>query len=415
VLGFVTRSDDVRKSNRRLILSAVRRGAPLSRTDICNRSGLSAATVSAITADLIAEGVLCEHSQTDGLSSVRGGRGRPKTDLNANPAAGIIGTLNLQLNSVSAAIADYSGTPLSESSVQVDTYEASVSAIRQALFRTMREALAACGRNRAELRGIVVAVQGVTDVQGTKLLWSPITKRRNQPIQSWLTHEFGVPVCVCNDCDLMALALNWSDPAAYRENFAAILLAHGVGMGLFLRGKLINGIRTSGAEFGHMVHVPDGALCRCGSFGCIEAYAGDYAIKRRAAGQPDDAPPPGKVLPGELTAIVNAARDGDENARAAIEGAGAALGSGLASIYALVDPFPIALIGCGTVTRDLLEPSIRAAVEQSVAVRNAIDPSGAKADEVRIDFVADGDPLVQRGCIIRALFALDEEFAHAES
>ena len=49
----VTRSDDVRRQNRRVVIATLRSGGRLSRTDICAQTGLSASTVSAITADLI--------------------------------------------------------------------------------------------------------------------------------------------------------------------------------------------------------------------------------------------------------------------------------------------------------------------------------------------------------------------------
>ncbi len=408
--GAVTRSDDVRKGNRRRILAAIRRRGLISRTDIGQQTGLSAATVSAITFDLISEGVLVRHSRDDASIA---GRGRPKVDLSVNPAAGLVGTMNLQLNSVTATIIDYTGTPLAESAIDFDSRQASAASIRRALMHCLQHAFAKSGQSSSELKRIAVGVQGVTDVGGMKLLWSPVVKQRNLPIRSWLESEFGVPVSVCNDCDLMALALNWNDPQRYSGNFAAILFAHGVGMGLFLRGGLINGTRTSGIEFGHMIHIPGGAQCRCGSRGCIEAYAGDYAVKRRASGLPDDLPPPGLVTAGEMAAIVEAAQRGDDNARAAIEAAGRAIGTGLASIFALVDPFPVALIGSGTVTRDLLEPAIRAAIAQSIAVKGAGQPVGGRLGRIRIDYFADGYPLVQKGSMLRALLAADDELANA--
>ena len=81
------------------------------------------------------------------------------------------------------------------------------------------------------------------------------------------------------------------DPERYRNDFIAILLSHGIGMGMVLRGELFTGTQSSGGEFGHMIHRPGGALCRCGRRGCIEAYAGNYAIWRNAQGMPEDSPP----------------------------------------------------------------------------------------------------------------------------
>jgi predicted NBD/HSP70 family sugar kinase len=155
-------------------------------------------------------------------------------------------------------------------------------------------------------------------------------------------------------------------------------------------------------------------LCRCGSCGCIEAYAADYAIKRRADGLPAMSPP-ASVEPEELALIAEAARRGERNAVAAIEEAGWAIGTGLAGIYALVDPFPVVLIGSGTAAQDLLDPIIRSAVQQSIAVRNAVAVSGEDGEHLLIEYESDDSPLVREGCVVRALLALDDEIADAES
>ncbi|CAN0597347.1 unnamed protein product, partial [Laminaria digitata] len=169
------------------------------------------------------------------------------------------------------------------------------------------------------LSRVAVGVQGITDGDGAHMLWSPITSERDLPIGAWLGEAFGVPVKVSNDSDLIAVALNWRYPERYDENFAAVLVSPGVGMGLFLNGHLANGTRSSGMEFGHMTHIPGGALCRCGRLGCVEAYAGDYAISRRAKGEDEHTPPSAVFTATEIDAITEAADAGDTRARAAMK------------------------------------------------------------------------------------------------
>ncbi|MGI9424404.1 MAG: ROK family protein [Hyphomicrobiaceae bacterium] len=409
-LPDAARSDDLRRRNRQRVLGAVRDNAVLSRSDISSFTGLSAATVSAITSDLIAEDVLMLKSAN---SAAAMGRGRPKVELGLNPSAGVIAAMNLQLNFASAAIVDYATQTQAHVTCRIDSYAASARKIRSALVRCLKDALKEWGGDVEMLRRIVVGVQGTTDVAGTSLLWSPITRHRNLPVQSWLQSAFGVPAIICNDADLIALALNHSEPDRYGPNFAAILLAHGVGMGLFLRGQPVYGTKSSGAEFGHMIYMPDGALCRCGSRGCIEAYAGDYAILRRARGEQGSATPVNFVEDTDIAEIVRAAEAGDACARAAIETAGAALGGGLASLYALVDPFPIVLIGNGTLTCKVIEPAIRQAIAKSKAVLTVDEGQGDVADQLKIDYILDGETLVQRGGVVQALKALDHEFVDA--
>lgn len=400
----IMRPDDVRKQNRRRILAAVRRGGVTSRTAIGQATGLSAATISAITSSLITEGVLIPPAKARAPGA---GRGRPKVSLGVNPEAALVGTVDFQLNSVSAAVIDYAGTTVAEHAIDIVTSEAGSEDIRNVLGDALRGALKPMGGGPGRLRRIAVGVQGATDIGRTSMLWSPISRHRNLPIKAWLEDDFRAPTRVSNDCDMIAQALNWRDPERYGETFAAVLLSHGVGMGLFLGGKPVNGTRSSGTEFGHMTYIPGGALCRCGARGCIEAYAGDYAVHRRAMGGAQDVAPPDLTRTPDIQAIADAARGGDGQARAAIEAAGAAIGTGLSSMYALVDPFPIALVGSGSRAFALMERSIRQALNGTIA--------GNQAQDVAIDCFADERPLVREGCAISALLVQDDQIAECQS
>ena len=386
------RTDRTRELNRRRVLAELRRNAPLSRTQIAKLTGLSAATVSAITADFIDEGlVLADATRISG-------RGRPMVSLTLDPGAALVCAVYFGLRTVAVTFIDYSGETVAEFSFPLTGKSLDRSTIHRVLLESIEKAQHQTGKHRP-LSRIAVGFQGVTSVDGASVLWSPITGERNLPIAEWLEEAFSVPARVSNDCDMMVRALNWREPDRYNENFAAILLAHGVGMGLFLRGEIINGTKSSGFEFGHMTHAPDGALCRCGKRGCIEAYAGDYAIERSAAGESETTRPTDLLQSPDLTKIRDAALKGDEAAKSSIEAAGDAVGSGIANLYALVDEFPIALVGHGTVLFDLMETPMRNALAAApmVPLRNQVD----------IACYADDGALVLEGCAITALMEND--------
>ena len=79
-------------------------------------------------------------------------------------------------------------------------------------------------------------------------------------------------------------------------------------MGLVLKGELFTGTQSSGGEFGHMIHRPGGALCRCGRRGCVEAYAGDYAIWRNAKRKSEYSVPEDGIGNADMQAIAARAR-----------------------------------------------------------------------------------------------------------
>lgn len=409
--GKVARPDDVRRQNRRHVLSAVRRAGGMSRTDLAMRTGLSPSTVSAITSALIAEGVLAERRDGEAPSEAERAssrRGRPQVLLGFSPQAAAIAVIVLAINSVQVALIDYSGGTVAQETTRVPTLAATgsqlIAVVVEALDRLLGGNAVAGGR----LMHIAMGVQGITDAGGTSMLWSPIVRSRDIAFGPALGRRFGVPVTVSNDCTMIAEALRWTDPDHYHGSFAAVLLSHGIGMGLHLKGLPFTGVRSSAAEFGHMVHIPGGALCRCGKQGCIEAYAGDYAILRAASALDRNAMPGRDVTASDISKLAEAAREGSRVVRDAFREAGSAIGFGLGRLFSIVDPMPIALVGPGATAIDLYESDIRTAIGRA--------SNWEDAPEIPIRTYPDEMPLIVQGCVMTSLLYLDMEvFAPGEA
>lgn len=394
----ITRSDDVRRQNRRLVISALRRAERMSRTDLAARTGLSASTVSAITGDLLGEDILRELPEAE-ASAPR--RGRPQVALGLNPDAASIVALVLSLNSLSAALIDYSGEVVREDHVRLQTLEMPRDGLIETVLTMVGELVGQSNRAGMRVRRIAFAVQGITDSASRSLLWSPITPHGDIAFADELERRFAIPATVENDCNMIALSLRGRQPERYGDNFIAILLSHGIGMGLMLKGHLFTGTHSSGAEFGHLNHIPDGALCRCGRRGCVEAYAGNYAIWRQARGLPDDELPAADVSDAQIRALADVARGSDGPEREAFRRAGEAIGFGLGSLFALIDPAPVALIGHGALAFDLIEgPMLEAIVKTAGGQHHALPEFEVVPNEM---------PLIRDGCIVRALTFVDQQ------
>ena len=396
------RSDDVRKRNRSRILAVLRRNGSASRKGISARTGLSASTVSAITSELLDERVIL---RPDEDAPANPGRGRPQVRLALNPAAGSVASVVLQLDAISIAVTDYAGNRIAERNIPFSARQAEPGDFIEAVSTTLKSVQAGITTPIGPLKRIRLGVQGVTDVGGSAMMWSPITRHRDLPFKQALEDTFGAPVKVSNDCSMIARALHWREPDHYDRNYGAVLLSHGISMGLMLNGDLVSGIRSSGTEFGHLSHIPEGALCRCGRHGCIEAYAGDYAIYRRSLASGSDTPPRNDISDTEMDAVYAAAQKGDADALAAYRDAGRALGTGLADMFALVDPFPIAFVGKGTKVYEFIDGSLRVALADT---KLAIG-----AEDIDIRCYPDERPLIEEGCTITALLEVDEWLAHA--
>jgi predicted NBD/HSP70 family sugar kinase len=396
------RSDDVRKRNRSRILAVLRRHGTASRKGICTRTGLSPSTVSTITSELLEEAVIVIAG--DGAPATTG-RGRPQVRLALNPGAALVASAVVQLNRISATISDYAGETVAQTTRSFRARRASPQGFYKALIQSLQDALDKTPATGPSLKRIRVGVQGVTDVDGASMLWSPITPHRDLHFKQILEDAFVAPVKLSNDCNMIARALHWNTPDRFDRNYAAVLLSDGIGMGLMLNGELVSGIRSSGTEFGHISHVPDGALCRCGRRGCIEAYAGDYAIHRRASGFDETTEPRNDIGPAEMNAVRQAAQGGDRHAISAYAEAGQALGTGLADMYALFDSFPVAFVGNGTEAFDFIEKPLRDAIGAT-----KLDVLG---EAIEIHCFPDENPLIVEGCTVTALQELDDLFARA--
>lgn len=178
-----------------------------------------------------------------------------------------------------------------------------------------------------------------------------------------------LPVAVMNDANAAALGERLYGAARGLKNFAVITLGTGVGCGLVLDGRLIEGRNGFAGEFGHMSVVPGGRECGCGKRGCLETYVSAPGICRTACellASEKITTTLADIPPSQLTAekIAELAQRGDPLAKRVFERTGAILGRSLADLAALIDPEAIVLLGGVARAQDLLVTPARQAFEE---------------------------------------------------
>lgn len=112
-----------------------------------------------------------------------------------------------------------------------------------------------------------------------------IGSMRDYPLRSRVAAATGLSTFVDNDAKALALGEGWRGAAAGCDNFLAMVVSTGVGGGLVLDGRLLDGEGGNAGHIGHVIVVPDGRRCRCGGRGCLEAEASGTAIAS-ATGRP---------------------------------------------------------------------------------------------------------------------------------
>jgi glucokinase len=111
------------------------------------------------------------------------------------------------------------------------------------------------------------------------------------PLRSRLAELTGLRVSVDNDAKALALAEGWVGAARGRRNFMAMVVSTGIGGGVVLDGRLLDGRLGNAGHIGHVNVAPDGRKCACGAFGCLEAEASGKSITEITGRPPAEATP----------------------------------------------------------------------------------------------------------------------------
>lgn len=325
------------------IFDCVRAAGLIPRVDVARELSISPGSVTSLTAELIEAGLIREANapRRDGDS----GRGRPPVALQVRPEAGYVAGIKLSDHRHTAVILDFAGNRIGQSSRDSAGLQHDFDEVIEAAESVMRAALADADLSLSQLASVGLGLPGSVDHERGIVHWSPLIREANLPVRSVLEARIGRPVAIDNDANMVTLAELWFGAGRSLSDFASVTIEHGVGMGLVLNHRLYRGSRGLGTELGHTKVQLDGALCRCGQRGCLEAYVADYALVREAStalNWGNRGPTPPHVM---LESLYDHAKAGNEAARAIFHRAGRYLAVGLANIVNVFDPSLILLSG----------------------------------------------------------------------
>lgn len=370
-------SSPSRGSNRGRLVEVLRRQGPLPRVELARSTGLSFPAVSGLTSRLIAEELLCEtetaatpwpddteEDDADGLNGRR--RGRPAVLLTLNPEFGRIIAISLRMNLIETLIADFSGTSLAQSRLEIATRALDAGALCDLVIAQIDAMLEATATPRHRLLGIGIALQGIVNADTGRHLWSPALSITDVDLVKPVRQAFDAEVVMANDAVAVALALTAAEPSLAQGLSATIMVGHGVGMGVVVDGEARWG-GGAGSEIGHIKLGSNGPQCRCGQRGCIEAHLADYALYRDARTFLD-LPPAAAQQPSEaqMALLRERARSGDPRLEHVFQQAGRALAEAVAATISVLRPHHVILAGPGLQAFDMMRRAYEERLEQAV-------------------------------------------------
>ncbi len=167
------------------------------------------------------------------------------------------------------------------------------------LFAAM-VALAERAREGRDVKSVGVGCAGPMERGGETVSPLNIAAWREFPLRRRLQEALGVPVRVDGDARALALAEGEFGAARGVTSYLSMVVSTGVGGGLVLNGRLLDGATGNAGHVGHLNVVTNGALCACGAYGCLEAEASGHAIEERTGRPAKDADQATRLRTGEL-------------------------------------------------------------------------------------------------------------------
>jgi predicted NBD/HSP70 family sugar kinase len=316
------------------VLALVRAHGDVTRAELVERTGLSRATVGA-RLDALQQAGLITAAEITSTS-----RGRPPSRFRFRHEGGALLIADSGATGVRLAVTDLAGTVLSQTRLALD--------IASGPEPWLGEVVSAFGLLMGELdltasdvRGIGLALPGPVDNVAGMVVSPPImTGWDRYPIRSLLAQHFACPVVVENDANAMAIGEHrLAHP--HVSSMLMLKLATGIGAGLIAGGQIFRGADGAAGDIGNIqVVVPEEGeppQCRCGNQGCIEAYAGGWAIVRdlRAAGE-------------QVTSVHDAVQliaSGNPTATRLLRRAGRIIGIALSDAVSLLNPEVVVIGG----------------------------------------------------------------------
>lgn len=394
----------VKRVNRNLVLNLIKGAGPISRKEIADRSGLSPATVTNLTAELIAKGLV--HEMGVGKAT----RGRRPVLLRLNSRAGFVVGVKVMRELLAAVVTDLDAevieyqtrslvrsTSVGEgSSDDKESHVTHPDAVLREVGEIVDSVLTASGVDRSQVLGVGLGLAGLVDGQAGVCRYSPVFGWRDVNLAEPLERLIGLDVILENDVNALTIAEQWFGHGYGHDHFCVVTVGSGVGVGLVVNGQFYRGVGGGAGELGHVTVSADGPSCACGKRGCLEVMASDRAITKKARALVETGHDSllSRYEPLTVEAVARAADLGDALARDLLADAGKWLGIGVATVVNLLNPGLVIVGGEGVKAGEWRLSPMREAFREHVF--------DGLADETELVIEPAGDETWARGaaCVV---------------
>ncbi len=240
----------------------------------------------------------------------------------------------------------------SRSTPSLGPQEAVVGELAALVRDVVARGLEAAGDRHGEVLGMGIGSPGPLDLENGVVLDAFNLGWKDFALRDALSHAVGLPAILDNDANCATWGEFWQGAGKGASSLVGITLGTGIGGGVILDGRLIHGASASAGEVGHMSIDFHGRRCKCGNYGCLEAYASGPNIAARAregleAGAESVLT---ALVDGDLdrltaATVYEAILEGDAYAGEVMIETAKILGAGVANIVNVLNPEVIVIVG----------------------------------------------------------------------
>ena len=351
----------IKKINSKNILNIIRKRGPISRSEIAEITGLTPATITNITSELIDNNLIIEGESGDSSGGRKPIMLRIRCDYYrvigvylGSRKIKIIAS-DLMANTKYKKEIPYEKKPL--------TADEALEIIKNEIL-SINEKYLAKGK---KVVGVGIGIHGLVDSNKGISIFAPNLGWRNINIVETLEKATNIPVYIDNNTRTMGLGERWFGTGKNVSSFFCLNVEYGIGGSLFIADNSFSGVSFGAGEIGHTTVDVNGEICSCGNRGCLETIASVKALTKMAfegyndhknspifegqdIGSADD------ILPEK---IFEFARMGDEFAISLIRRIGENIGIGIANIINTLNP-ELVIINGGIISTGeiLLDPIV---------------------------------------------------------
>lgn len=313
---------------RTAVLALIGAQGPVSRAELARSLKVSAALVTQLTRQLIADNLLEE------LDVVPSAGGRPARLLGLTSSAGNAIGVKVAADHVALVEVQIDGSVVRSATEHFDAFAP------DALDRLSRIVGAFLAGSTRPLLGVGVGLPGNVDVAAQGVVDSSQLRWQQYPVGQTLRRDHGLPVLVENNVNALTMAERLYGEGRHHDSFLVVTLGTGIGGGLVADGAVVRGASGAAGQIGHVPVVPGGPACQCGNAGCLESLIGEQALVATARDR-------GVLAAGGIDDLRSLADDGDTAACAVFREAGELLGRILAGVVNVLDPEIVIFLGEG--------------------------------------------------------------------